>query len=436
MTRIAASEGMEFGVTAGKAVLHPTGSVNAAAAPPTAKWLENVQAFRPRVSGTQQPGKVRVIGWDPAGKRPIVGEASSPTPRPGPAAEARKQAMKAFPGASPELVISNRVVTSQMEATKLAQGALDRLAGGALEAEGTIEGDPAVEPGGQIKLEGFGPSFDGLHLVSSVTHVYGHGGFKTKFVISGSNPRTMIDAMRPKQQSGGFGGGGLVIGIVTNINDPDGHGRVKVKLPQLGDAIESEWARIACPGAGPQAGLLFRPMPNDEVVVGFENGDTRRPVVLGGLHNGQDAPPGAKADGGKVGGDDGANSFIAHGRGDAHLKFRNKLLLESGGSAEINVTKRAGNGDGPGAGNLAIKTADKVELEAGQSITVSAPKGGDITLKASGGGIVIESASGEVKVKGMSVTVEATSALKLKGAQVDVEGSGVVNIRGAMVNLG
>ncbi len=66
--------------------------------------------------------------------------------------------------------------------------------------------------------------------------------------------------------------------IVTDNNDPDNIGRVKVKFPWLGDDVESWWARIAAPGAGPDYGIVWVPQVNDEVLVGFLHGDVRMPV--------------------------------------------------------------------------------------------------------------------------------------------------------------
>ena len=43
---------------------------------------------------------------------------------------------------------------------------------------------------------------------------------------------------------------GLVVGVVTNNQDPDGLGRVKVRFPWLSDDEESHWARIAVPMGG------------------------------------------------------------------------------------------------------------------------------------------------------------------------------------------
>ena len=43
---------------------------------------------------------------------------------------------------------------------------------------------------------------------------------------------------------------GVVIGIVTNNRDPDGMGRIKVRLPSLSDIDETNWARVAVPMAG------------------------------------------------------------------------------------------------------------------------------------------------------------------------------------------
>ena len=59
---------------------------------------------------------------------------------------------------------------------------------------------------------------------------------------------------------------------------PTSIGRVKVKFPWLGDDVESWWARIAAPGAGPDYGIVWVPQVNDEVLVGFEHGDVRHAV--------------------------------------------------------------------------------------------------------------------------------------------------------------
>ena len=79
-----------------------------------------------------------------------------------------------------------------------------------------------------------------------------------------------------------------MIGIVTNNNDPDTMGRVKVALPWLAPDFETDWARVCQVSIGKKYGTLFLPDVGDEVLVGFEFGDVRRPYVLGGLINGND----------------------------------------------------------------------------------------------------------------------------------------------------
>src|SRR4029450_1982722 len=59
---------------------------------------------------------------------------------------------------------------------------------------------------------------------------------------------------------------------VTDIKDPDGQGRVKVKLPWSPDANGGYevWARLAVLMAGQNRGTWFIPDPNDEVLIMFE----------------------------------------------------------------------------------------------------------------------------------------------------------------------
>lgn len=84
---------------------------------------------------------------------------------------------------------------------------------------------------------------------------------------------------------------GVVTGIATNLDDPEGLGRVKVKFPWLKEEDESRWARVMSFMAGNDRGGVFRPEVGDEVLVLFEHGDMRYPYVIGAVWNGQDKMP-------------------------------------------------------------------------------------------------------------------------------------------------
>ena len=95
--------------------------------------------------------------------------------------------------------------------------------------------------------------------------------------------------------STGYGGRfyGVYPAIVVDINDPDGIGRIKVRLPWSPDNGKENyeaWARIAMPLAGQNRGTWFIPDVNDEVLIAFESGNVRHPYVIGSLWNGIDTP--------------------------------------------------------------------------------------------------------------------------------------------------
>src|SRR5215510_16339114 len=90
---------------------------------------------------------------------------------------------------------------------------------------------------------------------------------------------------------------GVMVGVVTNNQDPEGLGRVKVRFPWFSNEDESGWARIAAPMAGKERGIYFLPEVDDEVLVAFEHGRVDHPYVLGCLWNGQDTAPENNNDG-------------------------------------------------------------------------------------------------------------------------------------------
>jgi uncharacterized protein involved in type VI secretion and phage assembly len=193
---------------------------------------------------------------------------------------------------------------------------------------------------------------------------------------------------------------GVVVGIVTNNQDPDGLGRVKVKFPWLSDVDESTWARIAAPMAGDQRGVYFLPEVDDEVLVAFEHGDVRFPYVLGALWNGKDAPPASN--------DDGKNNVrIIKSRSGHVIK-----LNDEDGKETIEIVDKSEKN------SILIDTANN-------SIAVTSDK--DITLSASNGTIKLNAqkieinSSGPTKIAaGSTASVEASATLTVKGATVNI----------------
>lgn len=87
---------------------------------------------------------------------------------------------------------------------------------------------------------------------------------------------------------------GVYVGLVTDVQDPDGQGRVRVRLPWTtdpdGDPFEI-WARVATLMAGGDRGTWLIPEPDDEVILAFEGGCPWSPIVVGSVWNGVDTPP-------------------------------------------------------------------------------------------------------------------------------------------------
>ncbi len=58
-----------------------------------------------------------------------------------------------------------------------------------------------------------------------------------------------------------------------------------------GNEASGTWVRVAGPAAGANWGAVYTPRIGFEVSIGFIEGDIDRPVITGGLYNGQDLPP-------------------------------------------------------------------------------------------------------------------------------------------------
>ena len=82
---------------------------------------------------------------------------------------------------------------------------------------------------------------------------------------------------------------GVYRALVTDVRDEEGLGRVQVEVPD--GAAEPAWARVSTLMAGDGRGTWFVPDVGDEVLVAFQGGDPRQPVVLGSLWSAGRRPP-------------------------------------------------------------------------------------------------------------------------------------------------
>jgi uncharacterized protein involved in type VI secretion and phage assembly len=81
-------------------------------------------------------------------------------------------------------------------------------------------------------------------------------------------------------------------GVVTDNKDPNGLGRVRVKVQDVLGDQESGWALPALPYAGNNVGLYLIPPVDAFVWVEFEHGDSDYPIWTGCFWGQSDTVPG------------------------------------------------------------------------------------------------------------------------------------------------
>jgi uncharacterized protein involved in type VI secretion and phage assembly len=246
-----------------------------------------------------------------------------------------------------------------------------------------------------------------------VEHVYRSDGFYTRFVAGPIRPGSLVDTLGPAAPDPGFEIGGLLTAVVTNVQDPDKIGRVKVRYAASGDLVESTWARVVGLGVGKARGSMFQPEINDEVLIGFERGDSRYPVVLGGLYSAKNTLPQS-----------------ANPSGDSKIPARS-ITSRLGHVIELS------DGTAPAEQHLLLKLADgKGKLRLGaDKFDIEVPAGNPILIKAGAAKFEID-AQGNVVIEGTKITLKAQTQVSVEGAAgVEVKSNASVAVKGSMVDV-
>ena len=355
----------------------------------------NLEAFHGRVSAAEQVADVEVRGWDEDRKEAVVATSRGGTG----AATLEKASPAELAGSfrSPTFIEVAAPVHSDREAGDAAKAIAERIGSAFAEAEGTSSGSTALRAGVAVRVSGVSDHFSGTYVLTRVRHVLSRRGYVTHFTVSGRQDRSLLGLVSANGNGNGAAHGdglagradpGVVRGLVSDNQDPDNLGRVKVRFPWLDKDYSSTWAPVMQLGAGPDSGTFFLPAVDDEVLVGFEHGRVDRPIVIGGLFNSIDKPPGYGAYL-----DDGAVT----GRGIWSRNGHRITLHDADDTAGIIL--RAVDGQGGSVVSIGLNAKDR-------KLVVTSE--GDIELEA----------LGDITLKGANVTVQADRDLVLKGTTI------------------
>ena len=231
---------------------------------------------------------------------------------------------------------------------------------------------------------------------------------------------------------------GVAVGIVSNINDPEKLGRVKVEFVLRETEQESDWIRIASLAAGPGRGAYFLPEVNDEVLLAFHHGNIEEPFIIGALWNAKDKPPedNPYADG-KV------NIRKIKSRGGHEIIFtdeqgKEKLEIHTPKGKKIlfdDENKKIELKDDKAKNSMTIDTqGNSITLQADSKVTIKAKS---CTIEVDGnGGITVNAPGKSLTLKANQIDIEATSTMNIKAnATMNIKAGAMMNIQGSMVKI-
>ncbi len=376
-------------------------------------WLKNVGNVEVRMNVQQM--KYKSFGWDVQRKAEVLGEHRPATSFTGLAARVLSGSNQTF--TQTDYSISQTLmgsVDSKMQAAADGNEAVSDLVRFHLQTN-----VPSIKVGDTVKLDGMGPSYNGVYFVTRVQHVVDNGSdYHNQIVgipLESAKPESYPSRYQTKRSD-------PIPAIVVDNKDPEKRGRLRVKFPQAvtpdGYPLESGWIRTISGYGGRGRGIYFIPEVDDEVLVMFEYGDPNHGYVIGSLWNGKDKPNGSVYH-------DDNNYNVIYSRSGHQI-----ILDDTAGEESISIIDKTGKNyikigskdnliEIVSDKDIVLKSKENIEIEAGKDLKVTT-KQGNMTFDAK--------MNFDVKSMAMSVDAKQSASIKANG-NVDLDG-GMVNVNG------
>jgi type VI secretion system secreted protein VgrG len=339
-------------------------------------------------------------------------------------------------------------------------------------------------PGGKfvLKEDPYSGAANQEHVIRSVVHQGSEntivaGGWAATYgnsftcFPSGNTWREQITVPRPRMY-------GIYSAVVIG---PDGeeiytdkYGRVKVLFPwdRRKDSTPdgSVWLRVVQPWTGNNWGWQFIPRVGTEVAVAFMDGDIDRPVVVGGLYNGDYMPPfplpdektksglrtrstlkGSTSNFSEFSIDDkkGQELVFLHAEKDHTIEVENDQKVTIGGNQTIEIAKNRDVTIDTGNDSLLLKQGDRstklsmgdmmVELSMGNLSTkaalgqISEDALQSITMTVGENSITIDQMG--VTISGLMIKIQGQVMAQTEAPMVEVSGEGMLTLKGGIVMI-
>ena len=147
--------------------------------------------------------------------------------------------------------------------------------------------------------------------------------------------------------------------VLSNA-DPQGKGRVRVRMNWQTDGMQTGWVRVMTPDGGSSSdvksnrGFVFIPEVGDQVLLGFRHGDPARPYVMGSLFNGT------------TGNGGGSNNSIKSLKTRSGISVilnddNRSLKIKDAGGSSIHLD---------GNGNILLNVPKNIQLHAGNDMSL------------------------------------------------------------------